>query len=361
MSIRARLLTGLLLAFVAACAPRGQLAFDDSAAGTPHRIFVATTRDAQQPVGFGPGRAFGTRHALYEVTVPPGHTPGEIEWPRRNDAPRERFAVTDAARYDDTGQFLGDIATSTRDLPPARREAVVFVHGYNTNFAEALYRFAQVRHDFELDGVPVLYSWPSAARATDYIYDRDSVLFARGGLVRLLDRLQQLPVERIVIVAHSLGGQLVMEALRQRALMEGTLWPKLDSVALVAPDIAVDVFRQQAHEIGELPDPFVIVTSQRDRILGLSGWLSSGRELGHIGDPRPIADLDVVLLDSSGAAVGPGPHHTTTWSSPAMIALSRGLRSSKEIALDRHTDASSLLPLQVVTSGGGVGLVVGGP
>ena len=70
---------------------------------------------------------------------------------------------------------------------PQDREVLLFVHGYNNNFAEGVYRVAQFSHDLEIPGAVVHYAWPSAAKPLGYVYDRDSALFARDGLERLID------------------------------------------------------------------------------------------------------------------------------------------------------------------------------
>ena len=101
--------------------------------------------------------------------------------------------------------FIRAAGAKTRALPSARREAIIFAHGYNNSTAKRLYRFAQMQHDFEVRSTPILYSWSSAASSSDYIYNRDSILFARTGLEALIDKISRTPVECIVIAGHSMG------------------------------------------------------------------------------------------------------------------------------------------------------------
>jgi esterase/lipase superfamily enzyme len=61
-----------------------------------------------------------------------------------------------------------------------RDQVFIFVHGFNTSFDDALYRTAQLAYDMEFDGVPYLFSWPSMASATEYLYDRDSADGSHG-------------------------------------------------------------------------------------------------------------------------------------------------------------------------------------
>ena len=54
--------------------------------------------------------------------------------------------------------------------------ALVFVHGFNTTFDNALFRTAQIAYDLKFDGAPFVYSWPSQGQVgfQDYSYDRES-------------------------------------------------------------------------------------------------------------------------------------------------------------------------------------------
>ena len=42
-------------------------------------------------------------------------------------------------------------------------EAIVFVHGFNVKFEEALYRAAQIKFDMKFPGAIVVYTWPAGA------------------------------------------------------------------------------------------------------------------------------------------------------------------------------------------------------
>ena len=71
--------------------------------------------------------------------------------------------------------------------PHHSREGTLFVHGYNTNFVEGLYRGAQLQHDMERHGVSVFFSWPSQARALDYIADQENALYSRDAMAVTLN------------------------------------------------------------------------------------------------------------------------------------------------------------------------------
>lgn len=341
------------------CAPRAEMVFAPSPTGTPHEILVGTSRTpiANSP-DFSRGRSLSLSFASYTVSVPAVHEPGQVEWPGKTPDAATDFVMTDYRSYSKAQFFSTAVATKARALPAGQREAVIFVHGYNNNLAEALYRFTQMQHDFEFKSVPILYSWPSAASGSDYIYDRDSVLFARSGLETLIDEISRTSVERIVLIGHSMGGQLVMEVLRQRAIRKGALWAKLDMVSLISPDVDIDLFRAQAKDIGQLPKPFVIFTSESDRALQFSQWLSGGDgKLGTINNLDRISELDVTVIDTSAIEGAGVDSHLTAVSSPWLISVLKGIRSQRGFNLDRPSLAASL-PVRIVADGKAIGLIL---
>src|SRR5690606_11460139 len=129
---------------------------------------------------------------------------------------------------------------------------------------------------------------------------------ARDDLVRLLEILAGIQTKaEISLVAHSMGGWLVMEALRQLRL-EGR-GGVIDRyiVGLAAPDIDIDVFRRQLAIIGRLDPPLHLLVSTDDRALAVSQRLAGGRlRLGavNVRDPslQEIAQrVGVEIIDIS--------------------------------------------------------------
>jgi esterase/lipase superfamily enzyme len=319
------LVFGVVL-FLAACAARGE--FTKAPAGldgsVPETIFAATTR-ASGEGGFGYERSETASFLRYDVSIPPDREPGEINWRPGNRAPdaKRDFLLLDQRSFDGPKSFR----TALKSAMAARgqTDAVVYVHGFNNTMAEGVYRVAQMHHDLKVPGVAVHYAWPSRGSALGYVYDRDSVLFARSGLESLLNEVAGAGAREIVIVAHSMGAFLTMETLRQMALRGGdTPLDRIAGVVLISPDLDLDVFRSQARDIGELPQPFVVFGNPRDRILGLSATLSgSGERLGNMEGVAEIADLKVTYLDTTAYNTGAG--HLNLGENPALLSLFGGL------------------------------------
>ena len=357
-----RLALVALCLLIAACAPRGvmRLAPEAAGIGAVERVFVGTTRAADTDEPFSGKRSFDARFSRFDVSIPPDRQLGQVPYPPRRAAPDPRRHMVTLAEEDFATDAAFRASLSAAMAPSRRgtREAVVFVHGFNNTFAEGLDRFAQLTHDLDLPGVAVHYAWPSRGSVLGYAYDRDSALFARDGLERLLHQVAAAGADRILIVAHSMGSALTMETLRQVAIRGDTgVMRRIGGVMLMSPDIDVDVFRAQAQAMGTLPQPFVVFTSTRDRALALSATIAlEGERLGNLRDLDRLAGLPVTLLEVGAFSSGDG--HFTAATSPALIRLLTRVGEIDE-ALGR--DAASrvgLLPGAVLTVQGATRVIL---
>ena len=313
----------LSLAALAACAERGQLVpvSKEQTSGEIRSVYIGTTRTWTPEEGFIGGRSPTSTYLRYDISVPPSRELGEISWPTGKADPETHFLLVGATAYPEPSAFRRDMAASLRQQPKGEREAVIYVHGFNNRFHEGVLRIAQLSEDFGLPGVATHYSWPSAGQTIAYAYDRDSVLYARDGLERLIGEIQATGVERVVLIAHSVGSMLVMETLRQMSVSRpGSVQNGIGGVILISPDIDVDLFRSQASRIGPLPQPFGIFVSKRDRALTVSARLTGQKNrLGNIGSLQSLADLDVTVIDVTNFSTGDG--HFVAGDSPAVISM----------------------------------------
>jgi esterase/lipase superfamily enzyme len=339
---------------LAACAPRGFITVSPDAAvtGDVIPVFIGTTREYDPATEtFSFVRSETLTYGRFDISVPPNRDAGEIAFPGRRGPPDPTtdFLTTARVVTPDPQSFEADLRATLQRRPAGARETVIYVHGFNNTFAEGLYRLAQLSHDLELPGVAVHYSWPSRAAALGYVYDRDSALFARDGLETLIRSVNAAGSERTILVAHSMGTGVLMETLRQLAIAgDRATLDKIAGVVLISPDLDVDVFRAQARTIGQLPQPFLIVGSDRDRYLTLSARITGESErLGNLSDVRRVADLEVTYLDVSAFATGGG--HFTVGDNPALIRLLGGIdRLDAALARDQRT-RRGLLPSVVLS------------
>jgi esterase/lipase superfamily enzyme len=257
-------------------------------------------------------------------------------------------------------------------LPKGKREIFLFIHGYNTRFPEALYRFAQMAHDGQMEAVPVLFTWASRGKVQDYVYDLNSAAVARDTLEKTLIGLSNTKAEKITILAHSMGNWLLMETGRQVPKERRyAMSRKIDTVVLAAPDIDIDVFKAQLKRMGKPPKPYFVLVSRDDRALRLSRAIAGGKErVGAYSNDQELAELGAVVVDLTELESLDGAHHSKFAQlaelSPEIresigksgLASVRGMEGSANVG---GSDLGSLigdtvtLPIRIITAplGGG--------
>lgn len=342
----------VFVTLLAACAVREQVDFVQTPApGSVQRVVLVGTTRGPDPSQSVPGweRATDVTYGRYVVSIPPDRELGSIprQRPRQAADPARHFMLS-AAQPESAEEFVADLRQELAAQPAGQNEAVVFVHGFNTAFIEGVYRTAQLDYDLNLPGVMLHYSWPSLGAPLAYAHDRDSALFARDGLIDMLHQVRAAGPRRIILIAHSMGSHLLMETLRQMALTNDPSMTAIGGVILISPDLDVQLFRQQVRVIGRLPDPFLIVTSQRDRILTLSASLTGERaRLGNMAGAEEVADLGVTVVDVS--AFGSGDGHFTAGSSPALIGLLDQMNAMNAALGEEASGSVPLLPATILT------------
>ena len=334
---RAAILVVLGFAIVAAgCSsrPYGNLIVGTSAPGASQvDLLVATTRaPVLEPPGvmFGGARGKGLDFADIVVSVPPdsARKAGEVQWPSSPPGDPERDFVTLRADRLDLAEAKANFNARVSHTPG--RKVLIFVHGYNTRFEEAVYKFAQIVHDAHVDVAPVLFTWPSGGSLVDYVYDRDSAMYSRDAFESVLQALvDDKNVGSISILAHSMGNYLAVEALRQMAIRDRGLPSKIHDVMLASPDIDVDVFRRQIAQIDVKPrtTQFTLFVSRDDKALGISSFLArDSTRLGAL-DPttEPYSSMlekaQVNVIDLTGVASNNSANHSKFATSEVVAAI----------------------------------------
>ncbi len=328
------------------CAGHGVMSFINAPpqSGTPHQVFVATNRQKDESGEIYNGKRSTTvSYDAYTVSVPPTHKPGKVEWAKGKPDPKTDFVTTVQLKFDGSPAFKSAVNDAVKGKQGPGREAVVFVHGFNTSYSEGVYRLAQIKHDFKMPGVAVHFSWPSAAETRYYAYDRDSIVLSRDALQSLLEELADTDVSRIVVVGHSMGTYLTVETLRQISMLgDQKFRRKLGPVVLLSPDIDVDLFKSQLLRINPLPNPFIIFTSSEDKALKLSALITGTKDrLGSLASVSEIGNDKVTVVDVSKFKGGDKLDHFAVATSPALISLISGLLESGGIGfLDPKNDLS---------------------
>ncbi|MBB3132618.1 esterase/lipase superfamily enzyme [Rhizobium pisi] len=292
-------------------------------------LLVATTRaaDDNPAVLFSGERGTGLTVNAVDVSIPPeaNRKVGQVQWPKRLPADPLRDFVTVSVDPLE-GERAGE--TWLKSHMPKSRRVLVFVHGFNNRYEDAVYRFAQIVHDSHADVAPVVFTWPSRASIFDYNYDKESTNYSRDALEELLTRTAANPaVSDVTVMAHSMGTWLTVEALRQMAIRNGQVASKINNVILASPDLDVDVFGRQFMSLGKEKPHFTIFVSRDDRALALSRRISGNVDrLGQI-DPSvepyrsKLEAAGITVLDLTKLKGGDRLNHGKFAESPEVVKL----------------------------------------
>ncbi|KGJ63581.1 esterase/lipase superfamily enzyme [Bradyrhizobium huanghuaihaiense] len=273
-------------------------------------FLFATTR-AREQKSFSEKRGTTITFGGLRVRIPDDHKMGNVRVPKI----REALIGTYEEKLDPGKHFVisrqGVIGKPTwSDTAKAARttEALVFVHGFNNTFDDAVYRAAQVFWDLQYKGLPVLYSWPSWGNARNpldlarsYLYDRDSALTDSDSFLELLRLLRdELGIRRVNIVAHSMGNYLVLNALRGQASSQDS--KKFGEWILAAPDVDKDQFMRFVPGVQGLLTGVTLYASASDKTLLAS--MKAARNVpraGYVyGKPLTLPGIDSIDVTRMG-------------------------------------------------------------
>lgn len=130
---------------------------------------------------FNGERADSVSYASVVVSIPPDSARkiGAVQWPASLPGDPSRDFVTVSANYLDKPRFTAAVGTAVKQT--GRSKVLVFVHGFNNRFDDAVYRFAQIVHDSKAQVIPILFTWPSLGevRLRAYLRPRECELLAR--------------------------------------------------------------------------------------------------------------------------------------------------------------------------------------
>jgi esterase/lipase superfamily enzyme len=212
-----------------------------------------------------------------------------------------RLTPPDAGRFSLATVGLDDWRLDTMepvpqigDLPGAAagaRDVLIYVHGFNQTFETAVLDAARLSDGIRFHGDTLAFAWPSKAKLLDYGYDRDSAMWSRDALEKVLD---------VHIVAHSIGTMLTMEALRQLYAHQGdAAAERLGAVVFAAPDIDMDVFTSSVDHIGPIARKITLLTATNDRALAVSRWMAGGMTRVGGAQKAQLEQLGLHVMDAS--------------------------------------------------------------
>ncbi|MCX6876525.1 MAG: alpha/beta hydrolase [Verrucomicrobia bacterium] len=284
-------------------------------------VFLMRKRYTSVPVFYGTDRAidnglevpvsYGSERGelalgMAEVSIPDDHRMGTIERPmlwklQFRESPEKHVLVLQIEPL----SFTAFKARAQNLLTHgSSKEVLLFVHGYNVGFSEALSRTAQIAYDLKFEGLPVLYSWPSAGSTPKYLVDETNVTWSRPRFAQFLSLLREnLGAETIHIIAHSMGNRLVTETLSSLTQPLPVPGACIRQVVFAAPDIDAATFKDLVEAFHHKAERFTLYASSKDKALKASKLIHRYARAGESGPALVVVDsvdtVDATSVDTS--------------------------------------------------------------
>jgi len=193
------------------------------------------------------------------------------------------------AREDFYYQLLKRIAYSPQ------KDVLVFVHGFNVTFDQAMTRAVQMAADIPFNGVIIVYSWPSQGGIDQYGADGESIDESVAPFTEFLTELgEKLPQDvEINLLAHSMGNRLLTRSM-ERLPMQFEDPPRFKEVIYCAPDVEVAEFESLVQNSVYMCERATLYKNVKDAALIASTLKNltnrAGANLGSVD----VAGLDII-------------------------------------------------------------------
>jgi len=236
--------------------------------------------------------------------VPKRHHVGGFELaPNPRADPHQYYRLLDYAPLDETSWIQRLSQKPNSDI-------LVFIHGFNVKFQEALLRSAQIAYDLKFQGPVVLFTWPAGAESgmlgsafitSTYADNLANAIKAVPQAQAFFKQLASLH-RTVHVMVHSMGHQVALRALAQLSASQPQ--PFIGELILNAPDIPLKDFQRLLPLVKKMTDRVTVYCSYNDNAIAASETYNKNRRLG--GCERvPGADMiNVGEIDAPALGVG---------------------------------------------------------
>ena len=195
--------------------------------------------------------------------------------------------------------FVAQLRTRVVESSDSDAFVVLYTHGYGTGLSEAWEHSTSSRTRARSTQPWIVFAWPSIGSGVAwgdanfvgaaYRHDSASAVASRGSYAAAISIVHEaIGGQRILAVAHSLGGQLVGETLAQDTALRALLRrDPLRALAFVSPDVEAIRFGDViVPQIRALTRRLVLYASSDDRVLAMSEMYNDSERAGRIADAR---------------------------------------------------------------------------
>lgn len=252
-----------------------------------YRFFYVTNRNAT-PGGQSIGERFGSeretvlKFGSFDAEIKPSLGLGMLINPTQW-LQNEEIQLRDLQRLD-SSTFTRQLRRTVEQSP--HKGLLVVLHGFREGHESALRKTAFLGHVLDLNAPVLLFDWPGNQGSSLRGYRRAHQVASASG-AELAELLQLLAAEvqpaRLWLVANSMGGQVVVDALGKLYRDEDLQGrePIIEHVVLTAPDVSRESLDQQFRdEILALSQHLTVYVSSNDRALLVSRLVNRDARAG---------------------------------------------------------------------------------
>lgn len=237
-------------------------------------------------------------YGLCQVRIPQSHKFGSIgsseftrAWQRAATGFDDALAI-EAADEIDQNTFLQAMGAA---LVENGDDILVFIHGFNSSFSDAIIRAAQIGFDLKIPGVTAAFCWPSKARVEGYVADAETVRLCEQPLAEFLGMLQaKFPDKRINLMVHSMGNRILAEVLNNLQKYPELSGAKFGQIILAAPDLDARQFRKLAHLYPQVASRTTLYVCAKDKALHVSSTINANDRIGRVPPVIVINGIDTI-------------------------------------------------------------------
>ncbi|MBU6141120.1 MAG: alpha/beta hydrolase [Proteobacteria bacterium] len=279
----------------------------------PVEVLVVTNRKPKNEsftcdnTQFGVALDQNLRFGVCKINVPKNHVVGEIgvSSDEGNSSPQTLFKVLGANSLLEKDFFS--------EIKKSQRTPLVFVHGFNVRYQEAVLRAAQIAYDLKYQGPVILFTWPAGApegfvkeklMSETYANNNANARASIEVFKNFLISLQKNDI-KVNLIVHSMGHQVVLPALKIMA-ESNPKKPSIDQLILNAPDFAIPEFRTISANIKKISDRTTLYCSENDKAMTASKAFNGNERLGACAFIKEIDVVNVGSTDDPTLGLGHG-------------------------------------------------------
>ena len=205
-------------------------------------------------------------------------------------------------------------------------EIIVFVHGFNVKFEEAILRSAQIKYDLKFSGDVVLYTWPAGAEEgllnKFLINDTYNLNFQNAKNSRAYFKTFFLNIleskKKVHLIVHSMGHQVVIPVINEIYREKNNKF--IEELVLNAPDYDSREFMQIVNNLKSSSRRITVYCSPGDNALVASSKVNSNKRVGSCEKINGIDMINVNPVDAPFLGIG-GLGHGYYSSRPVLTDL----------------------------------------